>query len=109
MQFLWKWNDEYYTFIICLYQLKAGSVQFLKYFFQIDEPSLNKVMHYIELGIKQNAKLEAGGKRIGKVGYFVEPTVFSNVTDDMSIAKEEVSFLLFSGICHLKNLDYKGC
>lgn len=47
-------------------------------------------MHYIELGIKENAKLEAGGQRVGNTGYFVQPTVFSNVTDDMSIAKEEV-------------------
>jgi len=34
--------------------------------------------------------LQVGGKRIGTKGYFVEPTVFSNVTDDMRIAKEEI-------------------
>lgn len=67
------------------------------YFFQVDEPSVNKVMKYIELGIKQNAKLEAGGKRVGNNGYFVEPTVFSNVTDDMAIATDEVSFYLLFG------------
>lgn len=47
-------------------------------------------MRLIEAGKKQGAKLETGGQRIGNVGYFVEPTVFSNVTDDMDIAKEEV-------------------
>lgn len=47
-------------------------------------------MHYIEKGITQNAKLVAGGKRIGNTGYFVEPTVFSDVTDEMLIAKDEV-------------------
>ena len=31
-----------------------------------------------------------GGKRHGNKGYFIEPTVFSNVTDDMTIAKEEI-------------------
>lgn len=61
--------------------------------FQIDEPSVNKIMDYIQLGLKENAKLETGGKRIGKDGLFVEPTVFSNVTDDMSIAKDEVRLL----------------
>lgn len=51
---------------------------------------LNRVLHYIELGKKEGAKLETGGQRIGQKGYFVQPTVFSNVTDNMSIAKEEV-------------------
>jgi aldehyde dehydrogenase (NAD+) len=31
-----------------------------------------------------------GGKRHGKKGYFVEPTVFSNVKDEMTISKEEI-------------------
>lgn len=53
-------------------------------------------MEYIDLGIKQNAKVETGGKRIGDAGYFVEPTVFSNVTDDMDIAKDEVSLHFLS-------------
>lgn len=57
---------------------------------QIDERMLNKVLGYIESAQKEGAKLETGGKRIGTTGFFVEPTVFSNVTDDMKIAKEEV-------------------
>lgn len=65
---------------------------------QIDEEMFNKVMNYIEAGKKDGAKLEAGGKRIGNVGYFIEPTVFSNVTDNMSISTDEVrkinSFLI---------------
>lgn len=32
----------------------------------------------------------AGGKRHGDKGYYVEPTVFSNVTDDFQIAQEEI-------------------
>lgn len=50
----------------------------------------NKVLKYIELGKKEGAKLETGGNRQGNVGYYIEPTVFSNVTDDMSIARDEV-------------------
>lgn len=49
------------------------------------------------MGITQNANLVAGGKRLGNTGYFVEPTVFSDVTDEMSIAKDEVA--LFLNLC----------
>ena len=48
-------------------------------------------MDYIEIGKKEGAKLEIGGKRHGNIGFFVQPTVFSNVKDEMTIAKEEVS------------------
>ncbi len=57
---------------------------------QIDKESLNKILTYIDYGKRDGAKLEVGGKRIGTEGYFVEPTVFSNVTDDMRIAKDEI-------------------
>lgn len=49
-----------------------------------------KVLRYIESGKNEGAKLQTGGKRQGNVGYFIEPTVFSNVTDNMTIAKDEV-------------------
>lgn len=58
---------------------------------QVDEEMYKKVLKYIESGEKEGAKLEAGGKVVGDVGYFIEPTVFSNVTDEMKIAKEEVN------------------
>ncbi|KAH8383584.1 hypothetical protein KR009_009357, partial [Drosophila setifemur] len=57
---------------------------------QIDDEMLTKVLGYIESGQKEGAKLQAGGKRIGNVGFFVEPTVFSDVKDDMKIAQEEI-------------------
>ncbi len=57
---------------------------------QIDKESLNKILTYIDYGKQDGAKLEVGGKRIGTEGYFMEPTVFSNVTDEMRIAKEEI-------------------
>lgn len=44
----------------------------------------------IESGKKEGAKLEIGGNRIGTEGYFVQPTVFSNVTDNMTIATDEI-------------------
>ena len=57
---------------------------------QIDDRIFKRVLDYIEKGKKEGAKLEIGGSRHGTVGYFIQPTVFSNVKDDMIIAKEEV-------------------
>lgn len=57
---------------------------------QIDDEQFQKILGLIESGKKEGAKVEIGGNRIGNEGYFVEPTVFSNVTDDMRIAKEEI-------------------
>ncbi|XP_076642531.1 aldehyde dehydrogenase 1A1 [Halictus rubicundus] len=57
---------------------------------QIDDEMFNKIQRYIQSGKKEGAVLETGGEQYGKVGYFIKPTVFSNVTDDMTIAKEEI-------------------
>jgi hypothetical protein len=52
----------------------------------------NKVLNLIKSGQSEGAKLECGGERLGDTGYFIKPTVFSNVTDNMTIAKEEVKY-----------------
>ncbi|KAL8140783.1 hypothetical protein V2J09_006804 [Rumex salicifolius] len=57
---------------------------------QIDPEQFNKVMSYIKSGKESDAKLECGGDQIGSKGYFVQPTVFSNVKDDMAIAQDEI-------------------
>ena len=57
---------------------------------QIDQAQFDKVMSYIGSGESEGAKLVCGGDRVGKRGYFIQPTVFSNVQDDMKIAKEEI-------------------
>jgi len=57
---------------------------------QVDEIQFKKVLGYIETGKAEGAKLAAGGGRHGDKGYFVEPTVFTDVSDDMTIAKEEI-------------------
>jgi len=57
---------------------------------QVDEEQFNKVLGYIKSGVAEGACLMAGGGKWGDKGYFVEPTVFSNVTDDMKICKEEI-------------------
>ncbi len=57
---------------------------------QVDQDTLDKIFTYIDYGKKDGAKLEIGGKRHGEVGFFVEPTIFSGVTDGMRIAKDEI-------------------
>lgn len=52
---------------------------------------MDRVLGYIEKGKAEGAHLECGGARLGNKGYFIQPTVFSGVTDNMTIAKEEVS------------------
>jgi len=51
---------------------------------------MNKILGYIESGKKEGAKLLTGGARHGTKGYYVQPTVFSDVDDNMKIAKEEI-------------------
>lgn len=57
---------------------------------QITREQQNRVLEFIQSGISEGAKLECGGKALGLKGFFIEPTVFSNVRDDMRIAREEV-------------------
>jgi len=57
---------------------------------QISEEHTNKILGYIAQGEKEGAKLLTGGRRIARPGYFLEPTVFAGVTDNMTIAKEEI-------------------
>jgi gamma-glutamyl-gamma-aminobutyraldehyde dehydrogenase/4-guanidinobutyraldehyde dehydrogenase/NAD-dependent aldehyde dehydrogenase len=53
---------------------------------------LDRVLGYIDTGLKEGAKLVAGGKRarVESGGYYVEPTVFDGVRNDMRIAQEEI-------------------
>ncbi|XP_043284261.1 retinal dehydrogenase 1-like [Venturia canescens] len=57
---------------------------------QVDKDTYEKILSLIESGKKEGACLELGGEAQGSVGYFIKPTVFSNVTDSMRIAKEEI-------------------
>lgn len=50
----------------------------------------NTVLNYIEQGKKEGARLVAGGEKGLDKGYFVQPTIFADVEDDMVIAREEI-------------------
>ncbi|KAF3497027.1 hypothetical protein DY000_02055464 [Brassica cretica] len=70
---------------------------------QVDSKQFEKVMKYIRSGVESNATLECGGGQVGDRGYFIQPTVFSNVKDDMLIAQDEIfgpvqSILKFSDV-----------
>lgn len=57
---------------------------------QVDKNQYDKILSYIEHGKRQGATLLTGGKTHGEKGYYVEPTVFTDVADDMLIAKDEI-------------------
>jgi len=57
---------------------------------QVDSIQFNKVLGYIDSGKAEGANCVLGGGRNGEKGYYVQPTVFTEVTDGMTIAKEEI-------------------
>ena len=71
---------------------------------QVDSEQFNKVLKYIRSGLESKATLECGGERFGSKGYFIQPTVFSNVQDDMLIAKDEI-FGPVQSILKFKDVD----
>ena len=52
---------------------------------------------YIDTGRKEGATVETGGSRHGNEGYFIQPTIFSNVSEDMKIMQEEI----FGPVCSI--------
>ncbi|KAF2021786.1 aldehyde dehydrogenase-like protein [Aaosphaeria arxii CBS 175.79] len=60
---------------------------------QVTKTQFERVLSYIDAGKKEGATLVAGGeayKNVGGKGFFVSPTIFTNVKDDMKIYREEV-------------------
>ncbi|MCC7350910.1 MAG: aldehyde dehydrogenase family protein [Phycisphaerales bacterium] len=57
---------------------------------QISQEQFDKVMSYIKAGQNEGASMLTGGSRVGRQGYFIEPTVFTDVKDEMKIAREEI-------------------
>lgn len=60
----------------------------------ISEIQMKKILSYIELGVQEGARLACGGNRLTEgafaKGFFIEPTVFLDCTNDMRIAQEEI-------------------
>lgn len=56
----------------------------------ISARQMDRVLSYVDIGKGEGAHLTMGGSRIGNVGYFVAPTVFSEVSNTMTLAREEI-------------------
>jgi len=70
---------------------------------QVSQVQFDRIMHYIEAGKSAGATVEIGGKRKGDKGFFIEPTIFSNVSDDMKIMQEEI----FGPVCSISKFKTK--
>lgn len=56
----------------------------------VSERQMNIALGYIEKGQAEGARLVTGGKRLDRDGFYMQPTVFADVTDDMVISREEI-------------------
>jgi len=58
----------------------------------VDEQQMNRVLGYIDQGREEGAEVCMGGNRVRQEsgGYYIEPTIFDGVTNDMTIAQEEI-------------------
>ena len=77
---------------------------------QVDKIQFEKILGYIESGKQEGANCVLGGNRLGTKGYFLEPTIFTNVEDEMKIAKEEI----FGPVMQVMKVslalyNYNGC
>ncbi len=56
----------------------------------VSAQQLARVEEYIRLGIAEGATLACGGRRIGSEGFYLEPTIFTAVTPEMRVVREEI-------------------
>lgn len=56
----------------------------------VSAKQMETVLDYIDQGLSEGARLLYGGQRLDRPGYFVEPTIFVDVRNDMTIAQEEI-------------------
>jgi len=71
---------------------------------QISQEQCDRIMGYIDIGVSEGANLLSGGKRVGNKGYFIQPTIFDGVKDNMRIAREEI-FGPVMNILKFKDVD----
>jgi aldehyde dehydrogenase (NAD+) len=71
---------------------------------QVDKAQFDKILKYIDIGKQEGAKLVTGGNRHGEEGYFIEPTLFTGVKDEMKIATDEIFGPVMS-VLKFKSID----
>jgi len=68
---------------------------------QVSKLQYDRIMGYIQSGKESGAKVETGGERHGTEGYFIQPTIFSGVSEDMKIMQEEI----FGPVCTISKFE----
>ncbi|KAK4935859.1 aldehyde dehydrogenase (NAD(P)(+)) ald5 [Elasticomyces elasticus] len=68
---------------------------------QVSKLQFDRIMEYIQSGKEAGAKVETGGDRHGDEGFFIQPTIFSNVSPDMKIMQEEI----FGPVCTISKFE----
>jgi aldehyde dehydrogenase (NAD+) len=67
---------------------------------QVSQLQYDRIMGYIADGISSGAKVITGGNRHGNEGYYIQPTIFTDVTENMAIVKEEI----FGPVCTVQKV-----
>lgn len=68
---------------------------------QVSQVQYDRIMGYIQEGKKEGATVLTGGERHGDKGYFIQPTIFSDVTENMKIVQEEI----FGPVCSISKFE----
>lgn len=68
---------------------------------QVSKLQFDRIMAHIQSGKEAGATVETGGERHGDEGYFIQPTIFSNVSSDMKIMQEEI----FGPVCAISKFE----
>ncbi|RMJ24966.1 Aldehyde dehydrogenase [Aspergillus sp. HF37] len=68
---------------------------------QVSQSQFDLIMGYIDQGKQAGADVVTGGGRLGSRGYYIRPTIFANVNEDMSIVKEEI----FGPVCTVQKFS----
>ncbi|KAM3545782.1 hypothetical protein ARSEF1564_001246 [Beauveria bassiana] len=68
---------------------------------QVSKLQYDRIMSYIQSGKDEGATVEIGGERHGDKGFFIKPTIFSNVRSDMKIMQEEI----FGPVCSISKFS----
>jgi aldehyde dehydrogenase (NAD+) len=56
----------------------------------VSEAQMKRVLDYIAIGRAEGARIVTGGKRVGEIGFFIQPTLFADVEHGMRISQEEI-------------------
>jgi aldehyde dehydrogenase (NAD+) len=90
-------HEDIYDAFVEKFKAKAGSIRVGDPLLSqsehgplVDKIQYDRVLHYIKDGVDAGATCEVGGCHLGTEGYFVAPTLFTNVHDSMKIAREEI-------------------